>query len=69
MKKVNIEIGRIYLAKISGRLVPVDLLHEHFYGGWTAKNMLTGRHVRIKTAAKLRRELDPEVARNLVNAY
>lgn len=55
MKKKDIQIGRSYVAKISGELTVVRLLDESPYGGWDAKNVRTGRAVRIKSAAKLRR--------------
>jgi hypothetical protein len=55
MRKNEILIGATYLAKVSGKIVPVRILGEAHYGGWTALNTTTGREVRIKTAARLRR--------------
>ncbi len=56
MKKKDVEIGKTYIVKVSGKLVPVKLVSKYEYGrGWNGKNMKTGRDVRIKTAAKLRR--------------
>ena len=57
MKKTEVDLGKTYAAKISGRLVPVTILNENRYGGWSAKNKVTGREVRIKSAQKLRFEL------------
>ncbi len=64
MKKHEIEIGREYVAKVSGKLAVVKILRESPYGGWEAVNRDTGRDVRIKSAARLRRpaRTDAEVA-------
>jgi len=57
MLKKDVQIGKAYLVKVSGKLVPVRLTREHWNGGWTGTNTTTGREVRVKTAAKLRREI------------
>ena len=57
MKKKDVEIGRIYLAKVSGDLVGVRIVDECAYGGWNAVNVRTDRRVRIKTAVRLKRLL------------
>jgi len=54
MKKNDIKIGEQYIAKISGKLVPVKVVSESPYGGWFGLNTTTGREVRIRSAAKLR---------------
>lgn len=54
MKRKDVEIGKVYEARISRNLVPVKILAESHYGGWNAKNLKTKRIVRIKTAGKLR---------------
>jgi hypothetical protein len=56
MTKNEVSIGKTYMVKVSGRVVPVRLKKESPYGGWVGENLLTKRDVRIKTAAKLRRE-------------
>lgn len=56
MKKSQIRLGGIYVAKVSGKLTTVRLDSESRYGGWSATNTVSGREVRIKSAAKLRRE-------------
>uniref|UniRef100_A0A6M3XT58 Uncharacterized protein n=1 Tax=viral metagenome TaxID=1070528 RepID=A0A6M3XT58_9ZZZZ len=56
MKKYEIKIGGIYIAKISQKLTRVRVEEAHGNGGWYATNMETGRQVRIKSAAKLRRK-------------
>ena len=64
MLKREVEIGHQYVAKVSGKIAIVRILHESPYGGWEAVNRQTGRAVRIKTAARLRRPArsDQEVA-------
>ena len=59
MKKADVKIGGIYLAKVSQQLTKVQLVRESPYGGWDATNLATGRTVRIKTAARLRGEFVP----------
>lgn len=54
MTKDKVEIGGVYTAKVSGRVVYVRITGLSRYGGWDAMNTLTGRQVRIKTAARLR---------------
>ena len=56
MKKADVQIGNTYIAKVSNRLVPVLLMAESVHGGWVARNETTGRVIRIRTAARLRRE-------------
>jgi hypothetical protein len=58
MKKRDIEIGKTYLAKVSGNMVPVRITSESAYGGWNAVNTTTRREVRIRSAARLRRPWD-----------
>ena len=60
MRKADVQIGRRYEAKISGRVVVVSITSEANAGGWHAVNESTGRTVRIKSAAKLRRERGPK---------
>lgn len=55
MKKNEVEIGRHYIVKVSGKLTRVKILRESPYGGWEGVNAGTGRAVRIKTAARLRK--------------
>jgi hypothetical protein len=56
MKKSEVVIGRHYKCRVSGVITVVKILAESPYGGWTAKNIKTGREVRIKSAQKLRTE-------------
>lgn len=57
MKKAEVEVGGVYEAKVSDRLAPVRLLSESPHGGWVAKNLATGRVVRVRSAQRLRRKL------------
>ena len=57
MKKAQVEINKVYVAKVSGKLTQVRLLRKSRYGGWGATNLTTGRQIRIKSAAKLRYEV------------
>ena len=62
MKKNEVEIGKVYVVKVSGRLARVRLTGENPYGGWDGVNVATGRKVRIKSAQRLRylaRQQDP----------
>jgi hypothetical protein len=43
MKKREVEIGGVYVAKVSGRLVTVRIDGESPYGGWDATNLGTRR--------------------------
>ena len=64
MKRVEVEIGVTYTALVSGRLVPVRIKADRGtslgwgkcerHQGWDAVNMLTGREIHIKSAARLR---------------
>ena len=64
MLKREVEIGREYVVKVSGKLTIVRITGESPYGGWEAVNTRTDRPVRIRTAARLRRSArsDQEVA-------
>lgn len=55
MKKNNVEIGKIYLVKVSGQLAPVKLHSVSPYGGWIGLNIVTQREIRIRSAQRLRR--------------
>ena len=63
MKKSEIKIRGVYVAKVSGQLVSVRIDRESHYGGWDATNLATGRAVRIRSAARLRGRIRaPKVA-------
>jgi hypothetical protein len=54
MKKEAIEIGAVYTAKVTGRIVPIQILAENPHGGWDGVNQSTNKKVRIKSAQRLR---------------
>lgn len=56
MNKSEVVIGKVYAVKVSGNVVPVRLDSESQYGGWSGTNLKTKREIRIRSAAKLRRE-------------
>jgi hypothetical protein len=58
MKKNEVVIGGRYLAKVSGRVVPVRITGQSPYGGWDAVSEETHRAVRIKSPQRLRRPAD-----------
>ena len=63
MKKDNVRVGGTYLAKVSGAVVPVRIQSAHPRSGWIGVNTVTHREVRIKTSARLRREVRPDANR------
>lgn len=56
MKKSEVQVGKVYIVKVSGKLARVRLTEASPYGGWIGTNLSTNREVRIKSAAKLRGE-------------
>lgn len=60
MKKRDVEIGAVYLVRVSGRLVPVRVTGESPYGGFNGVNLTTGREVRIRSAGRLRARISQE---------
>ncbi len=72
MRKSEVKIGHIYAAKVSGRIVPVEILYGiELYGKpmhWVGKNLATGEQVEIKTGASLRYEMVRDADGNLRRA-
>jgi hypothetical protein len=56
--KKDVKLGSVYIAKVSNQLVPVQIVNPSSLGGWDARNLRTGRWIRIKSAAKLREKVD-----------
>ena len=54
MKKNEVKIGGLYVAKVSGKLVTVRISDTSRYGGWDAVNTATGKRIRIASAGRLR---------------
>lgn len=57
MKKAEIGLNHVYQAKVAGKLAPVRILAHHPNGGWIGRNEATKREIRIRSAARLRREI------------
>jgi len=62
MRKAEVEIGGLYLVKVSGNLARVRITGESPYGGWVGVNTRTNREVHVRTAARLRMRLDAPAA-------
>ncbi len=66
MQKQNVHIGSTYIVKVSGALAKVRITRDHPRGGWYGTNLVTGREIRIRTAARLRSEASPDGSRRPV---
>ena len=53
MTENEIQIGGIYRAKVTNRVVDIRIDCENPNGGWDATNLTTGKTIRIKTARRL----------------
>ncbi|MGB2985246.1 MAG: winged helix-turn-helix domain-containing protein [Phycisphaerae bacterium] len=58
MKKNEVKIGGMYVAKVSDRIVAVRIDSTNSKGGWNATNTRTGKRIRIKSAQRLRGKAD-----------
>jgi len=56
MRRDEVQIGKVYLAKVNGKLTQVRIDAESRYGGWDGTNLATGKKVRIKSPQRLRGE-------------
>lgn len=54
MMKNEVSIGDVFKVKVTGKIVPVKIICENPHGGWSGKNLVTNKKVRIKSSAKLR---------------
>ena len=54
MKKNEVQVGGVYSAKVSDKVVEVRIDAENRHGGWDATNLATNKKVRIKSAQRLR---------------
>lgn len=60
MRRSEVMLNHIYAAKVSGKLVSVRILTRALFSdGWIAINLATGREICIRTAARLRWEVEP----------
>lgn len=66
MKQSEVRVGAVYQVKVSGKLAPVRIIREverrvgftrTVRTQWVGKNLRTGREITIRSAAKLRREI------------
>ena len=55
MKKSEVACGEHYIVKVSGKLATVKIVGPSPFGGWIGRNVDTGREVRLRSAARLRR--------------
>src|SRR3954464_12503310 len=60
MTAEQVSVGLTYEVLVSDKLVPVTLTKVCEWGGWYGTNLATGNAVRIKTAGRLRKQLDGE---------
>jgi hypothetical protein len=63
MKRDEVQIGKVYTAKVTDKLVPVRIDAESRYGGFDATNLATGKKVRIKSPQRLRAEVKADGAK------
>jgi len=66
MRAAEVVVGQVYLANVSGRVVPVRIERPVLVGfrqrrAWEATNLVTGRRVLIRSAQRLR-QVAPAVA-------
>jgi hypothetical protein len=57
VKKSEVRIGGVYVAKVSDRLVEVRIEGFSPYGGWVATNTETERTIHVRSAQRLRWEV------------
>lgn len=58
MRREQVKIDGLYLAKVSNKMTVVRILNARLIGkGWTAKNQRTGRNIFILSARRLRQEI------------
>jgi len=64
MRKSEVRVGHTYLAKVSGRAVPVRIIEKiqrrtptGYRTGWLGVSLATGREIRIRSAQRLRQEV------------
>jgi hypothetical protein len=57
MNERQVKLGRVYTAEVAKRETSVRIDEKHPDGGWKAINLSSGKPVRVKTAARLGREV------------
>ncbi|HUT91257.1 MAG TPA: winged helix-turn-helix domain-containing protein [Thermoguttaceae bacterium] len=63
MKKDEVQVGKVYTAKVTDKLVPVRIDAQSRHGGFDATNLATGKKVRIKSPQRLRAEVKADGAK------
>jgi hypothetical protein len=58
MKKDEVKVGQTYRIKVSGSIAEVRITSENRHGGWDGVNVATNRSVRIKSAQRIRSEVN-----------
>lgn len=54
MRQADVNIGEVYMARVGGRRVPLQVTGLGPFGkGWTARNMVTGRVLRLRSGRRL----------------
>jgi hypothetical protein len=64
MKKNEVQVGALYTAKVTNRLVQVRIDAVNRYGGWDATNLQTGKSIRIQSPQRLRSAVGDTGAKN-----
>ncbi len=54
MKKNEVKVGGVYLAKVTNKVVPVKITSENPSGGYHGLNLKTGKKIKVKSAQRLR---------------
>jgi len=54
MRKREVKVGEVYLAKLDGKLVPVRVEHAGIWGGWEVRNLETDSLLWILHGSRLR---------------
>jgi len=58
MKAKEIEVGSVYIAKVSGQITLVRVLRLHPIYGWEVRNLRSGRVTHFRTAGRFRAAVD-----------
>lgn len=64
MRANEIEIGKTYLVKVTGKVVPVKILCKVSppHKGFTGKNLTTGKIIHLRSAGRCREPYHKEVS-------
>jgi hypothetical protein len=62
MKTNNVVIGECYTVLVSGKVVPVRIYAARPSGGFRGRNIITGREITTRSAARLRTHIGDEAS-------